>query len=103
MIVNYLKLALNPFDDIALLRVVNTPTRGLGKTSLDELQLRARDFGTSIWEALAIITSETYEQPRNLTPRALEAMRSFKKLIEKLSKQVSEAAQTPPLLDEPVA
>ncbi|MBK8301868.1 MAG: hypothetical protein IPK98_00045 [Chloracidobacterium sp.] len=37
-VIAYLKLAMNPFDDIALLRVVNTPTRGLGKTSLDELQ-----------------------------------------------------------------
>ena len=101
-VVAYLKLALNPFDDIALLRVINTPTRGLGKTSLDELQIRAKDFGTSIWETLAIITSETYEQPRNLTPRALEALRGFKKLIEKLAAQVSEAAQTDRAVSEVV-
>lgn len=93
-VIAYLKLALNPFDDIALLRVINTPPRGLGKTSLDELTFRARDFGTSLWETLAIITDEKYEQPRNLTTRALEALRGFKKIIEKLSKQVSEAAQT---------
>ena len=93
-VIAYLKLALNPFDDIALLRVINTPTRGLGKTSLDELAFRAKDFGTSLWETLAIITDEKYEQPKNLTPRALEALRGFKKIIEKLSKQVSEAAQT---------
>jgi len=93
-VIAYLKLALNPFDDIALLRVINTPTRGLGKTSLDELTFRARDFGTSLWETLAIITDEKYEQPRNLTPRALAALRGFKKIIEKLSTQVSEAAQT---------
>jgi DNA helicase-2/ATP-dependent DNA helicase PcrA len=93
-VIAYLKLALNPFDDIALLRVINTPTRGLGKTSLDELTFRARDFSTSLWETLAIITDEKYEQPRNLTPRALEALRGFKKIIEKLSKQVSESAQT---------
>ncbi len=52
----YLKLALNPFDDIALQRVINTPTRGLGKTSLDELAFRAKDFGVSMWEAIAMIT-----------------------------------------------
>ena len=46
-IIAYLKLALNPFDDIAFLRVVNTPTRGLGKASLDELNLHAKDMGTS--------------------------------------------------------
>ena len=101
-VIGYLKMALNPFDDIALQRVINTPTRGLGKTSLDELQFRARDFGTSMWEALAIITSETYEQPRNLTPRALTALREFKRIVEKLSAKVSEAAQTDRAVSEVV-
>ncbi len=101
-VIAYLKMAINPFDDIAFQRVVNTPTRGLGKTSLDELTLRARDFGTSMWEALAIITSETYEQPRNLTPRALTALRDFKKIIEKLSNLVGEAANTNKAVSEVV-
>ncbi|MCY7375542.1 MAG: UvrD-helicase domain-containing protein, partial [Pyrinomonadaceae bacterium] len=101
-VIAYLKMALNPFDDIAFQRVVNTPTRGLGKTSLDELAFRAKDFGSSLWETLAIITDEKYEQPRNLTPRALEALRGFKKIIEKLSKQVSEAAQTDKAVSEVV-
>ena len=101
-VIAYLKMAMNPFDDIAFQRVVNTPTRGLGKTSLDELSFRAKDFGTSMWEALAIITSETYEQPRNLTPRALTALREFKKVIEKLSILVSEAAQTDRAVSEVV-
>ena len=91
-VISYLKLALNPFDDIALNRVINTPTRGLGKTTLDELAFRAKDFGTSIWETIAIITDEKYEQPRNLTPRALEALKKFKSIIEKLSNKVSESA-----------
>jgi DNA helicase-2/ATP-dependent DNA helicase PcrA len=96
-VIAYLKMALNPFDDIAFMRVVNTPTRGLGKTSLDELLLRARDFGTSLWEALSIIT-EKYDKPLNLTPRALESLRKFKQIIEKLQKKVSEASET----DKPV-
>ncbi|HSK71787.1 MAG TPA: UvrD-helicase domain-containing protein [Pyrinomonadaceae bacterium] len=92
-IIAYLKLALNPFDDIALLRVINTPTRGLGKTSLDELQFRARDFGVSFWEAIAIITDEKYDQPLNLTPRAKDSLKKFKQIIEKLQIKVGEAAQ----------
>lgn len=98
-IIAYLKLAMNPFDDIALNRVINTPTRGLGKTSLDELAFRAKDFGTSVWEAISIITDERYEQPKNLTPRALESLKAFKKIIEKLQTKVSEAAQS----DKPVS
>jgi len=92
-VIAYLKMALNPFDDIAFLRVVNTPTRGLGKTSLDELQFRARDFSVSLWETLSIIT-EKYDKPLNLTPRALESLRKFKKIIEKLQIKVQEAAPT---------
>src|SRR3954465_1096429 len=55
-VVAYLKLALNPFDDIALLRVINTPTRGLGKTSLDELQRYAKSTSTSLWMSIAELT-----------------------------------------------
>ncbi len=98
-IIAYLKLALNPFDDIAIGRAINTPTRGLGKTSLDELNFRAKDFGVSLWEAISIITDDKYEQPRNLTPRAVEALKTFKKIIEKLQVKVSEAGQT----DRPVS
>lgn len=97
-VIAYLKLALNPFDDIALLRSINTPPRGLGKTSLDELAFRAKDFGVSHWEAIALITDEKFDQKLNMTPRAVEALRNFKKLIEKLAQKVSEAAQT----DKPV-
>ncbi|MDQ3323210.1 MAG: UvrD-helicase domain-containing protein [Acidobacteriota bacterium] len=101
-VIAYLKMVLNPFDDIALLRVVNTPPRGLGKTSLDELSFRARDFGVSHWEALNIITAEGYDQPLNLTARALEALRNFKKSIEKLQVKSSESSQTDKLVTETV-
>lgn len=40
-IIAYLKLALNPNDSIALQRVINSPTRGIGKHTLDELNRRA--------------------------------------------------------------
>jgi ATP-dependent DNA helicase UvrD/PcrA len=79
-IVSYLKLALNPHDSIALLRVVNTPTRGLGKQTLDELDRRAKDYGVSLWEAIGIIN----EQPEGFSPRAVAALRKFQTIIEGL-------------------
>lgn len=91
-VISYLKLALNPFDDIALNRVINTPTRGLGKSTLDELSLKAKDFGTSIWEAISILTDANNNQPKNLTPRAIESLKKFKAIIEKLANKVSESA-----------
>ncbi len=93
-VIAYLKMALNPFDDIALLRVINTPTRGFGKTSLDELQHRAKDFGVSLWETISIITGLEFTERINMTPRALESLKKFKKTIEDLQVKVSDASQT---------
>ena len=76
-IIAYLKLALNPHDSIALMRVINTPTRGLGKQTLDELERRARDYGVSHWEAIAVIV----EQGEGFNPRALNALRHFQRIV----------------------
>src|SRR5215211_5884219 len=79
-VVSYLKLALNPHDSVALLRVVNTPTRGLGKQTLDELDRRAKDYNVSLWETVGIIG----EQPEGFSPRAVAALRKFQGIIEGL-------------------
>jgi DNA helicase-2/ATP-dependent DNA helicase PcrA len=91
-IVAYLKLALNPQDDIALLRVINTPTRGIGKTTLDELQARAADLGVSLWEAIEKLTDPMSHVKANLTNRAKDAVLSFHKVIERLQQKVVEVA-----------
>jgi DNA helicase-2/ATP-dependent DNA helicase PcrA len=83
-IIAYVKLALNPFDDVALMRVINTPPRGLGKQSLDELQEQARKRGSSLWMTIATITDKDIKESVNLTPRAKESLRGFKKTIDGL-------------------
>ncbi len=90
-VIAYLKLSMNPFDDVALLRVINTPARGLGKTSLDELQRHAKASGSSLWMTISSITDPAFAQPVKLTPRAKEAMRAFRKTIETLIRKVSES------------
>ncbi|MGD9562567.1 MAG: ATP-dependent helicase [Pyrinomonadaceae bacterium] len=95
-IVAYLKLALNPADDIALLRVINTPARGIGKSSLDELQaIASRDKG-SLWSAIQVVAGE---EPSGLTPRAKNAIVGFKAAIEKLRAKAASFADT----DKPVS
>jgi DNA helicase II / ATP-dependent DNA helicase PcrA len=83
-VIAYLKLATNPFDDVALMRVVNSPARGLGKTSLDEVQRLARMNGASLWMTISTITDPEFPAQANLTPRAKEALRGFRKTIEGL-------------------
>src|SRR6201996_2729391 len=74
---SYLKLVQNPHDSIALARVVNSPPRGIGKTTMDTLERIALTTGMSTWDAIGRATEE-----RLLPARALSALGSFRKLIE---------------------
>ena len=49
----YLKLLLNPSDDISLRRVINTPKRGIGNTSIERLEQKALSEGVSMFEAIS--------------------------------------------------
>jgi ATP-dependent DNA helicase UvrD/PcrA len=48
----YLRVVANPSDPVSLLRVVNTPTRGIGKTTLDTIQGACARAGITLWEGL---------------------------------------------------
>jgi DNA helicase-2/ATP-dependent DNA helicase PcrA len=82
-IVSYLKLALNPHDSIAMMRVINTPPRGLGKQTLDELDRRAKDYGVSVWETISII-NDPAQATTGFSPRALNSLKNFQKIITDL-------------------
>jgi DNA helicase-2/ATP-dependent DNA helicase PcrA len=84
-IIAYLKLALNPHDTIALQRVINSPPRGIGKMTLDEIDQRARELGVSYWEAISILT----EDDQRLSPRAIAALRNFQNIVNRLAARVS--------------
>ncbi|HVG27541.1 MAG TPA: UvrD-helicase domain-containing protein, partial [Acidobacteriaceae bacterium] len=74
---SYLKLVQNPHDSVALGRVVNSPPRGIGKTTMDTLERMALTTGMSTWDAIARATEE-----KLLPARALSALGTFRKLIE---------------------
>jgi DNA helicase-2/ATP-dependent DNA helicase PcrA len=82
-IISYLKLAMNPHDSIAFMRVINTPPRGLGKQTLDELDRRAKDYGVSLWETLAIVTDPAQET-RGFAARASSSLKNFQRVITNL-------------------
>ena len=48
----YLRLAVNPHQTLSLLRVINTPRRGVGQKTLDELMQRSAQRGESLYQAI---------------------------------------------------
>jgi len=76
-LISYLKLIQNQDDSISFLRVVNTPSRGIGKTTIETLERLALETGMSLWGA----TGEAIRR-QLLSPRALTALKSFRDLIE---------------------
>jgi len=75
-LLGYLRLIRNPHDSMALQRVINTPARGIGKTTLETLERLALETGASTWDALAAAISN-----RLIPSRALMAIESFRLLI----------------------
>ena len=75
--ISYLKVIQNPDDSVSLLRVVNTPARGIGKTTLETIEHLALETGLSLWGAIGEAIA------RELLPaRALSALKSFRDLID---------------------
>jgi len=87
-IISYLKLALNPTDSIALQRVINSPPRGIGKHTIEELTRRAEDYGVSMWETIGLVI----EKPEGLSLRAVSALKSFRRIITKLGEMAGVTA-----------
>jgi DNA helicase II / ATP-dependent DNA helicase PcrA len=74
----YVRLAMHPEDDVSLLRVLNVPPRGIGKTTVDALRETTRLDSSSLWDAIAKFVS-------NASPgRAVAPLRAFQELIAKL-------------------
>lgn len=74
----YVRLALLPEDDIALLRVLNVPARGIGRTTVETLRDIAQREALSFWEAMeSLMTSPG-------SNRAVAPLRAFRELVLRL-------------------
>ncbi|MDD1622503.1 MAG: DNA helicase II [Methylococcaceae bacterium] len=77
----YLRLSANPHDDASFERVVNTPTRGIGAKTLDDMRILAREQALSLWQASIAMLDQN-----RLPARAATALRGFLNLIVQLGK-----------------
>ncbi|MGA8368195.1 MAG: ATP-dependent helicase [Candidatus Acidiferrales bacterium] len=79
----YVRLLFHPEDDAALLRVLNTPPRGIGAATIAALETRARETGKSLWDAIRAPESDARK-------KSAAALESFRILIEELQEACRE-------------
>ena len=88
----YLKILVNPDDEIALLRIINTPARGIGKTTINRIRNYADSKNISFFQAL-----RKTEHIDSLPKAAKARLAVFVNLIEQLKKDID--AEVAPLAE----
>ncbi len=83
----YLRLCRSSDDEVSLLRVINTPPRGVGKTSIDRLLEFATANAISVPAAL-----KRAGEVEKLDPRAVEAITAFQRLLETAMSRAGEVS-----------
>lgn len=96
-ILAYLRIIQNPYDNISLMRIINTPLRGIGERTVAELTSLARDKGVSMLEALTQLESDTVKNI--FTPRSQKLLAQFASLVNELFEK-SKLLKVDELIDE---
>ncbi len=82
-ILAYLRLVLNPRDDISFLRVINVPRRGIGPINLERLKNYAAEKNISLFDA--VFSERTLAQIPQLSPKCKQRLHEFATMIETFS------------------
>jgi DNA helicase II / ATP-dependent DNA helicase PcrA len=85
-ILGYLRAIANPADTVSLLRVINTPRRGIGKATIDNLVTASQELGLPLWEILSDETSVN-----TLAGRSAKGVNNFARIISTWQEQVDTA------------
>ncbi len=80
----YVRLAMHPDDDIAFLRVLNVPPRGIGKTTVEALRDNGSKNGTSFWNAMEDFVTAA------AAGRSVAPLRAFMDLIARIQSALTE-------------
>ncbi len=83
-IVAYFRLIVNNYDDEALARIINYPTRGIGTTTIQKVRDAAREYNISMWQVL----EQMDRIPLPLTRGALNKLQAFYRQIEDFTEKL---------------
>jgi DNA helicase-2/ATP-dependent DNA helicase PcrA len=78
--VAYLKLANANSDSVSLMRIINTPARGIGRTTVEQIEKYARENSLSFWDSIERIIDD-----QQLSTRSQSSLVSFRNLVQELS------------------
>ena len=87
-VVAYLKLTASTADSVSLMRIINTPARGIGRTTVEQLEKFAREQGLNLWDAIERSLSGTRVAAGSLDPlstRSQSALVGFRNMIQEMS------------------
>ncbi len=87
----YLRLMVNPSDDVAFRRVINTPSRGIGQTSVNRLVTAAAAHGLSLWET----AERANELETGLSGAANGRIKTFLAMISALREKLNTTSALP--------
>ena len=79
----YIRLIINPRDNEAFKRIINYPTRGIGNTTLQRIEILAKERSVSLWEAVDTLVEEPATDPIQKT--IIRKVREFVSMIRALS------------------
>ena len=85
-LLGYLRLLINPADTVSLLRVINVPKRGIGKTTIQRLTDAANQLGIPLWDVVS-----DPEAVRSLGGRSAKGLLQFCELINNLKERIHSA------------
>jgi DNA helicase-2/ATP-dependent DNA helicase PcrA len=83
-VIAYLRAIANPADTVSLLRVINTPRRGIGKATIDNLINASQQLGVSLWEILSDETSVN-----TLAGRSAKPVNNFAQMISRFQEEIA--------------
>jgi DNA helicase-2/ATP-dependent DNA helicase PcrA len=102
-LIAYLRMLQDPYDEISFVRVINVPTRGIGKRTVDDLMLWAQSMGVPAYVALQLLAGDGSELAAPATnpfnPRQCQQLVGFLQLLNGLRESMAELELTN-LIDE---